>query len=377
MNTLKRIPLTQTITLQRGFDLPETSRQPGTTPVVASTGIIGYHNEPRVQGPGVVIGRSGSIGGGQYIESDFWPLNTTLWVKDFNGHDPRFVYFMLRCIDFSRFNAGAGVPTLNRNHLSSVLVPDFGSDSEKRIADTLSTYDDLIANNRRRIKLLEESARLLFKEWFIRLRFPGHEHLQIVNGIPKGWKTYTVDDLCHVGRGASPRPIAAFMNGSIPWFKIGDATASQSLYIFETKEHVTEDGAKKSIVLEPGALILSNSATCGIPYFTAVAGCIHDGWLYFSNFKRISPQFFYFFLCFKRNELVSSVGDGSTQKNLNTNVVGRLKIIIPSDDWLIHQFDEAVKPVFGIILNLATQNDRLSAARDLLLPRLMNGTIKV
>jgi len=130
-------------------------------------------------------------------------------------------------------------------------------------------------------------------------------------------------------------------------------------------------------MLDPGALILSNSATCGIPYFTAVAGCVHDGWLHLSDFKRLSPQFLYCFLYFKRAELVSSVGDGSTQKNLNIAAVGRLTIPLPRSGSLLTQFDETVTPMFSLILNLAMQNEGLRAARNLLLPRLMSGEITV
>jgi type I restriction enzyme S subunit len=248
---------------------------------------------------------------------------------------------------------------------------------QQEVANILSAYDDLIENNRRRMALLEEAARQLYREWFVRLRFPGHEHTRSTNGVPEGWEKHTLDDLCLIGRGASPRPIADFMGGEVPWFKIGDATASESPFIFRTQEHVTDDGAKKSIMLRPGALILSNSATCGIPYFTAVTGCVHDGWLHFADFGRISPQFLYCFLWYKRDELVSSVGDGSTQKNLNTTAVGRLKLALPQADSLLTQFNEAVTPMFSMVLNLATQNQALRTARDLLLPRLMNGEIAV
>jgi len=250
-------------------------------------------------------------------------------------------------------------------------------EAQRNIADVLSAYDDLMENNRRRMGLLEDAARLLYQEWFVRLRFPGHEHARLTQGIPEGWTTYTLDDLCLIGRGASPRPIANFMDGEVAWFKIGDATASESPYIFHTAEHVTDDGAKKSILLEPGALILSNSATCGIPYFTGIRGCIHDGWLHFANLKRISEQFLYCYLHFKRDELVSSVGDGSTQKNLNTSAVGRLKVVLPAHDSLLAQFEESVEPMFKMIFNLARQNISLRAARDLLLPRLMSGEIAV
>ena len=91
----------EVLTLQRGFDLPETERQDGDFPVIASTGIVGWHSKPMVKALGVVIGRSGSVGGGQFIQQDFWPLNTTLWVKDFKGNDERYCYYLLRSIDFS------------------------------------------------------------------------------------------------------------------------------------------------------------------------------------------------------------------------------------------------------------------------------------
>ena len=183
------------ITLQRGFDLPAQSRKIGEVPIVASSGFVGFHNESKVAGPGVVIGRSGSIGGGQYISRDFWPLNTTLWVKDFKGNNPRFIYYLLKSIDFSNFNAGAGVPTLNRNHIASLRVPNFSVKQQNHIASVLSAYDDLIENNRRRIALLEEAARLLYREWFVRFRFPGYEHVKIVDGIPDGWEVKKVGEL--------------------------------------------------------------------------------------------------------------------------------------------------------------------------------------
>lgn len=273
--------------------------------------------------------------------------------------------------------SGGTRKALTKEMIERFQVPQPPRHMQERIADLLASYDHLIENNRRRMMLLEEAARQLYCEWFVRLRFPGHEHTRITNGVPEGWDTQALDDVCLIGRGASPRPIAAFMGGNIPWFKIGDATASESPFIFQTQEHVTHDGSKKSIMLQPGALILSNSATCGIPFFTAVPGCVHDGWLHFSGFKRVSPQLLYCFLWFKREELVSSVGDGSTQKNLNTTAVGRLKVVLPRSVTLLSQFDDAVRPMFAMIHNLAAQNQRLRSARNLLLPRLMSGEIAV
>lgn len=295
--------------------------------------------------------------------------------------NPRFLYYYFSSPQgrgsVRSIVSGATVKGIRGSDLKELPVPKPSSAIQDNIASTLSVYDDLIENNRRRMVLLEESARLLYREWFVRLRFPGHEHTRIVDGVPEGWDSFLIDELCDVGRGASPRPIAKFMDGVVPWFKIGDATSSDCPFIFRTQELVTEDGAKKSVHLDPGSIILSNSATCGIPYFTGISGCIHDGWLYFQNIEKVSKWFLYCYLFFKRNELVSSVGDGSTQKNLNTSAVGRLKLVIPSSEGLLRQFDEMAAANFEAINNLSRQTASLRAARDLLLPHLMSGEIAV
>ena len=166
-NGWREVTLGDVMTLQRGFDLPVTKRISGPYPVIASTGPVGVHDRAAVEGPGVVIGRSGSLGGGQFIKSDFWPLNTTLWVKDFRGNDRRFCYYLLKSLNLSQYNAGSGVPTLNRNHIHPlpVKIPDVVE--QRAIAHVLGTLDDKIQLNRRMNETLEEMARALFKSWFV------------------------------------------------------------------------------------------------------------------------------------------------------------------------------------------------------------------
>ena len=115
-------PLGEVCTLQRGFDLPTEQRVAGKFPLVTSSGPTDTHCEARVRGPGVVTGRSGSIGSVYFIAEDFWPLNTALYIKDFHGNDERYVFYLLQAFDLSRFSSGAGVPTLNRNHVHDELV---------------------------------------------------------------------------------------------------------------------------------------------------------------------------------------------------------------------------------------------------------------
>ena len=114
--------------LQRGFDLPAADRLDGDIPIYASTGIAGYHNQHKACGPGVVTGRSGTLGEVHFVHEDFWPLNTSLWVKDFKTVSPLIAYFMLKSLDLSTYNAGASVPSLDRKtvHAIDILIPHEG-----------------------------------------------------------------------------------------------------------------------------------------------------------------------------------------------------------------------------------------------------------
>lgn len=369
------LPFKDFVTLQRGFDLPKARMAGGDVPVLGSNCVLGYHNERKVEAPGVVTGRSGTLGVVQYAEHPFWPHNTALWVKDFKGNDPKFVYYKLQTLHLERFNGGVSVPTLNRNVLDTLPIRVPQQAEQARLAAILSAYDDLLKNNRRRIQLLEQAARLLYKEWFVCLRFPGHEHVKIKNGVPEGWEKASISSFCVVGRGGSPRPIKDYLDGNTPWFKIGDATLSEGPFILSTHERITDDGVRKSVLLPPQELILSNSATCGIPYFTGFSGCIHDGWLYFKKLQRVSKWLLYCGLFAKQQEILAGIGEGATQKNLNTNYVGRQALLLPKEELLLSMFDNIAVPLFTQIFFLARHNLQLTQARDLLLPRLMSGEV--
>ena len=157
------------IVLKRGYDLPGRDRRPGgSVPVVSSSGITDHHSESRVPGPGVVTGRYGTLGQVFFIPTDFWPLNTTLYVQDFKGNDPRFISYFLRRLDFSSFSDKAAVPGLNRNHLheATVRIPEAVAE-QRAIAHVLATIDDKIELNRHLNATLEAMARALFRSWFL------------------------------------------------------------------------------------------------------------------------------------------------------------------------------------------------------------------
>ncbi|MGF1904734.1 restriction endonuclease subunit S [Aliivibrio salmonicida] len=164
----KNCELGDVIELKRGYDLPKIKRINGGIPVISSSGDSGEHNEHKVMAPGVVTGRYGTIGKVFYIEEDFWPLNTTLYVKDFKGNDPLYVYYFLKTISYSDYTDKAAVPGINRNHIhkAKVRVPKC-PDHQKEIAIKLYDLDKKITLNRQINQTLEQMAQTLFKSWFV------------------------------------------------------------------------------------------------------------------------------------------------------------------------------------------------------------------
>src|ERR1019366_5798786 len=202
------------VTLQRGHDLPSYTRQDGNVPVVSSSGITGYHNESKARAPGVVTGRYGTLGEVFYLDQDYWPLNTALYVTDFKGNVPKFVAYFLKHVLLSYQSDKAAVPGVDRNVLHEIEVRTPDRDAQQRITDVLSAYDDLIENNRRRMALLEKAARLLYEEWFVRLRFPGHEHTQTINGVPEGWSLLPLESVCLDREGIQTGPFGSQLHQS-------------------------------------------------------------------------------------------------------------------------------------------------------------------
>ena len=177
--------------LQRGFDLPNSKIIRGKYPIVYSNGIKAYHNEYKCKGIGVVTGRSGTIGKVTYVEKDYWPHNTSLWVTDFKGNFPKFVFYLLSYIDLSKYDAGTSVPTLNRNdvHQITVLVPPL--DEQKRIAEVLSLCDDIIENLTELIDKKEQ-----YKKGVMQRLLSGEVRFK---GFTDEWKTVKLKDILIAG----------------------------------------------------------------------------------------------------------------------------------------------------------------------------------
>ena len=371
------------IQLQRGFDLPEQNRKAGNVPIVAATSIIGYHNEVKVKAPGVVTGRSGALGEVQFINEDFWPLNTTLWVKDFKGNDPKYVYYFLKTIDFKRFNSGAGVPTLNRNDLDTLEIQIHPYEIQQKIAKILSNYDDLIENNNKRIKILEEMAQKIYKEWFVDFKYPGHETATFkdteLGKIPKGWDIKTLEEVSNVMvRGVTPE----YQDGSQRYIinqKVnrGFQLALENLKELSLSLYVPEEKyAKKRDILINS---LGEGTIGRIHYFNGKNNYFAvDQHMTICRFKENIAEYLYFYLSSTDGQArLSSLKTGSTNMTmLNISLLRNLKVVLPNKN-LLSSYSKYIRIIFDEKNALEEKNHTLKTTRDLLLPRLMSGEIDV
>lgn len=377
---MEKIRFDDFIKLNRGFDLPDSQIEDGVYPVVASTNIKAHHSAYKVNGPMVVTGRSGSLGAVQYIEGKCWPLNTTLYVKDFKNNNPRYVYYFLKTMHLEQYNAGAGVPTLNQNHLHSLKINVHEKEDQRRIASILSAYDNLIENNNKRIRLLEQMAENLYKEWFVRFRFPGHEKVEMENGLPKGWKKVKISDVSDVTDGVhntvNDTPQTKYFLLSSKNIKAGKIVIGDNE---RTINKETFKKLRKRTKMSKGDILLSSVGTIGeVCLLNEEPSC----WefqrsvaIIKPNNKFVNSSLIYEMFKMMRNDFVNAA-HGVAQQCLFIGDLKKMRINIPPKT-ISDFFEEKVQHIYSLISSISTQNENLSRQRDLLLPRLMSGKLEV
>ena len=353
---MEKIRFDNFVSLNRGFDLPDDKIIEGKYPVIASTSIKAYHNQFKVKAPIVVTGRSGSLGKVQYVDEDGWPLNTALYAKDFHGNNPKYVYYFLQTMHLEQYNAGAGVPTLNQNHLHSLKILIHELPTQQKIASILSAYDNLIQNYKKQIEALQTTASELYKEWFVRFRFPGWQNAKFENGIPEGWKVVLASELGEFVRGKN---ITAeeMQEGMIPVISAGIGPSG-----FHNQSNV------KGV-----SLTISNSG--------ANAGYLQinysDIWAadcsYCNSAKHI---YFYYELLNNMRVVLFNLQKGAAQPHVYAKDINKMKILLPPSE-LIETANKKIKLMHEKIYSLQQQITNLTQQRDLLLPRLMSGKLEV
>ena len=366
---MEKIRFDNFVSLNRGFDLPDDKIVEGEYPVIASTSIKAFHNQCKVKAPIVVTGRSGSLGKVQYVEKDGWPLNTALYAKDFHGNYPKYVYYFLQTMHLEQFNAGAGVPTLNQNHLHSLKILVHDKDTQRRIAAILSRYDEAIENNNKRIKLLGQMAQNLYKEWFVRFRFPGYESAEFENGLPKGWKYENLFDVVNVTYGyAFASELFCDDSNLNPVVRIRDILDNH------TNTFTSEECDEKYLIKENEILIGMD----GIFHM-----CMWNGERAYQNQRVVRlnsktdtvSNYFVYLSVYPQVKFWEQTIAGTTVAHLGDKHLKRISILMPDEKTL-----KSATIKFDLLMKqknkLFKQNQNLSRQRDMLLPRLMSGKLQ-
>lgn len=358
MREWSKCELGDALTLQRGFDLPSQSRLEGKIPIVSSSGITDFHSEYKVEGPGVITGRYGTIGEVFYLKENFWPLNTALYVKDFKGNDKRFCAYLLSNLDIKGLNAAGAVPGVNRNHLHKIKIKYPPLPQQKQIASILSAYDDFIENNLKRIKLLEELAQRTYEEWFVKFRVNGVQLEVGENGLPEGWESIKIDQLLD-----KVQPSGKTLSTEI-------CSVGKYPVIDQSRDFIAGyiDNEERLVKSERPVIVFGDhTRILKFVNFPFVRGA--DGTQVILSKEERMPQHLFYHALLR-------VDLSNYHYARHFKFLKDCEVVVPSRK-VAQLFETIVTPKFDIIRNLRNQNRVLKESRDILLPRLMNGKIEV
>jgi len=289
-----------------------------------------------------------------------------------NISDPYFIYYLITSSLIREPAIKSMVGSSGRQRVQTDVVANLSITlpplaTQQKIAAILSSLDDKIKLNNKINDNLEQQAQAIFKSWFVDFEPFGGK-------MPEGWKVGELGDFVEIKRGGSPRPIQKFLSDEgYRWLKISDVTSLSAPFVLNIAEHIKEEGLSKTVFLKAGSLVLSNSATPGIPKILDLDTCIHDGWLYFPK-SQLSNEYLYLLFKEIRPQLLN-LGNGSIFTNLKTDILKNFEISLPSTEGL-SKFQNIIKPIFEKVLATQREIKQLETLRDTLLPKLMNGEIE-
>lgn len=393
----KEIKLGELLNFRRGHDLPKTKMLDGIIPVVGSNGIIGFHNEVTTKAPCLTIGRSGNIGNPCYINKDCWAHNTSLYVDDFKGNDPKYLYYLLKTLNLGHYGGGSAVPTLNRNHIHPIEIKaTINLAEQKAIAHILSTLDDKIEVNNQINKTLENMAQAIFKQWFVDFEFPnedgepykssGGEMIASELGmIPKGWEVKElVDVLETLEAGNRPKGGAGNLTEGIP--SIGaENIIGLGKYDYSKEKYVTEEYFAKMNKgkVNPGDVLLYKDGaqlgrkTMFMNGFPHKKCCINSHVFILRTNDMLTQSYLYFWLDQDWvTQSIINLNANSAQPGINQSKLKTLKILTPKFNY-VEMFDVIIKSLLNKLFENCIENNALHKTRDALLPKLMSGEIRV
>lgn len=419
----KECELGDFIELKRGYDLPKSTRNEGCIPIISSSGFTDFHDKPMVKGPGVVTGRYGTIGEVFYSEEDFWPLNTTLYVVDFKGNDPLFVYYLLQTISYSDYTDKAAVPGVNRNHLhkAKVKVP-ISLDIQQKVAAQLYQLEKRVTLGKQINQTLEQMSQTLFKSWFvdfdpvidnaldagypipealqsraemrqkvrnstdfkplpadIRALFPADLEETEMGWVPKGWKNGNLSDITKILSGFAFRS-KDFGDDGKSVIKIKNITIAKTIDIDDTQKisEIIAKDANRFLLLDGDILMAMTGATVG--KFGVLTTKNNEEYYLNQRVAKFETENKAYLYCVLNQEstdrFITNAAQGSAQPNISAKDILSTPLLIPSVE-LINTFNDFISHLFYRMIANTKANLNLTALRDTLLPKLISGELSL
>jgi type I restriction enzyme S subunit len=383
-------------TLQRGIDITKADQRDGRVPVISSGGVSSHHDLPAANGPGVVLGRKGVVGSVWFVTSDYWPHDTTLWVKDFHGNDRRFVYYFFKWMAprLATMDVGSANPTLNRNHVHPIEVrwPPFVE--QLAIAHILGTLDDKIELNRRMSETLEAMARALFKSWFVDFdpvrakaegRDPGlpkaladlfparlvDSEYSELGEIPEGWEVKSLDQVARFLNGLALQKYPPTGDRSLPVIKIAQLRSGRT----DGADRATAD-LDSDYIIADGDILFSWSGSLECVLWAGGPGALNQ-----HLFKVTSsnyPRWLCYFAVHQHLEDFRHIaaGKATTMGHIQRHHLSDAKIVVPPAP-VPGEIDQHIAPLFESLWKRQVESRTLGSLRDVLLPKLISGELRV
>ena len=421
---MKKYKLGDILELQRGYDLPHSEMEEGNVPVAGSSGIIGYHSISKIDPPCITIGRSGSVGKLFFYNEAIWPHNTSLYIKSFKNNNEKYIFYLLKTVDFERLCDSSVVPSLNRNFVYPIKVPFYDNIADQqKIAAVLSSLDDKIALNNRINAKLEQMAKRLYDYWFVQFDFPVPCHSELVSEshnkemlnqvqhdecakpykstggkmvwneelkreIPAGWEVKKLGTLFTTNRGVSYSTKTISGDKGIPMINLASFSPDGSYKIDGIKIYTGEYTEGK--VLKPFDLVMCNTQQTAIDFSKDIIGKallvpdIFEGDItsshHVNTLKTQNEKLkFYLYRLFNTDYFhayISHYASGTNIMGLDFDGVENYSAVIPSKE-VLSKFADFTLNIEKMKSEIIRQNKKLISLRDRLLPLLMNGQVEV
>lgn len=421
---MKKYKLGDILELQRGYDLPHSEMEEGNVPVAGSSGIIGYHSISKIDPPCITIGRSGSVGKLFFYNEAIWPHNTSLYIKSFKNNNEKYIFYLLKTVDFERLCDSSVVPSLNRNFVYPIKVPFYDNIADQqKIAAVLSSLDDKIALNNRINAKLEQMAKRLYDYWFVQFDFPVSCHSELVSEshseemlnqvqhdecikpykasggkmvwneelkreIPAGWEVKKLGELFTTNRGVSYSTKTITGDIGIPMINLASFSPDGSYKIDGIKIYTGEYTEEK--VLKPFDLVMCNTQQTAIDFSKDIIGKallvpdifegditsshhvntlkVHNEKLKFYLYRLFNTDYFHAY--------ISHFASGTNIMGLDFAGVENYTAVIPGDE-ILSKFADFTLNIEKKKSEIVRENKKLISLRDRLLPLLMNGQVEV